>query len=280
MKTKTTILFILATFVFVTIFKSCDENPTVEDPIKTTQDVGKDLGRSELLSNNVFSSTLQILQKTQDSLIPPTKALTSFGSCATLTIIPFDLITFPKTLTLNFDTAGCVGTDGVFRKGQVVVNATAWLVDSNAVVSVQANNYVVNDKTINGTKVITNLGRNVMNNIHFNVVTNLNFVTPAGNSSSQSNRFKEWFAGESTPTKDDDEYKISGTSSGTTVAAQTYTVNILTPLHIKNSCNWVVAGKLEVITGTLNFTIDYGDGTCDNIAVLTFQGNNFNITMN
>jgi len=279
MKTKISIFTFFVTLFAFLAFTACDEQNN-NDPVKTTEEVAKDIGVSEQVSNDLFSNSIEGLKLAQDS----TAGLKGFNSllsnCAIVSIVPFDPITFPKTITIDFGTAGCIGNDGRVRKGKIIITASAWYVDSNAIINIQPNNFKVDDNAISGTKTITNLGRNASNNMNFNIVSNLASTSAQGTISQQSNRNIEWFAGESTPSSDDDEFKITGTTTGTAANQTNYSLNILIPLHVKNSCKWIVAGKIEITAGTLSYTLDYGNGTCDNLAVLNFQGNNINITLN
>jgi hypothetical protein len=60
------------------------------------------------------------------------------------------------------------------------------------------------------------------------------------------------------------------------------TSTITTPLLVKMSC--INQNKPLLVQGIITFTrngntatLDYGDGTCDNLAVFTINGNAYNI---
>ena len=88
------------------------------------------------------------------------------GSCADITVSPNDN-TYPKTVTLDFGN-GCIGLDGKFRKGKIVIHFTDKLRKPGSVVTITLVDFKLNRAKIEGTKVITNLSAN--GNINFNVI--------------------------------------------------------------------------------------------------------------
>jgi len=74
----------------------------------------------------------------------------------------------------------------------------------------------------------------------------------------------------------DDVSTISGTASGTDRNGETFSVNITTPLRREMACRWVTSGVMTLkLDGKKDRTIDFGNGTCDNDATLTIDGNTF-----
>jgi hypothetical protein len=73
---------------------------------------------------------------------------------------------------------------------------------------------------------------------------------------------------------------ISGSASGTDRSGKKFTVDINTPLRREMGCRWIVSG-VQTITpeGKKARTIDYGDGTCDDKAKVTIDGNTFEFSL-
>ena len=64
----------------------------------------------------------------------------------------------------------------------------------------------------------------------------------------------------------------------------TQTSTITTPLIIKMSCITVnkpliVSGVTTIIRNDISSTLDFGNGSCDNLAVFTVNGNSYNIVI-
>ena len=79
----------------------------------------------------------------------------SIGDCADITVTPNDS-TYPKTITIDFGN-GCLGRDGKFRSGAIVIHLTAPLRRPGSVVTITFRNYYVNRVHLEGTKIISNL---------------------------------------------------------------------------------------------------------------------------
>jgi hypothetical protein len=48
----------------------------------------------------------------------------------------------------------------------------------------------------------------------------------------------------------------------------------------KGDCKWIVSGQFEIVPEGLSArSVDFGDGTCDNKAKVTINGNVFEIVM-
>ena len=74
-------------------------------------------------------------------------------------------------------------------------------------------------------------------------------------------------------------------ASGTTRAGKDYTMDINTPLVYKVEClatkvYIAVSGKKTITANKIDYTIDYGDGTCDNTVTITVGGKTATITVN
>lgn len=204
------------------------------------------------------------------------------SSCATLT---FDTLAAAKTITVNFGTTNCQGNDGRDRRGVVIISFSGKYRDSLTVITVTPQNYFVNDNQVTGSKTITNLGHNAAHHLVYQINANVQIIK-ANNSGTigwQSNRNREWTAGESTLTWLDDMYSVTGSASGTTSNGNSFQSNITSPL-IRNmaiGCRRnFTAGILEhTPSGKATRYIDFGTGACDNQATVTINGTTYNITL-
>lgn len=203
------------------------------------------------------------------------------SQCATVTI---DTIAVPHTMVVDFGTSNCLCKDNRYRRGQILLNFTGKYRDAGTVINVSFNNYFVDDNQVTGTKTITNNGLNAANHMNWTIVANLSIIKAnnAGTLSYTCNRNREWTAGDTTPhIFSDDEYSITGSASGTKPDNTTFTALIQNPLIRKMSC------PRHFVQGILNITpqgkpvrsIDFGNGTCDNTATVTVNGQTKTITL-
>lgn len=214
----------------------------------------------------------------------------SFGSCATVSINPGWLDpNWPKVMEIDFGSTNCQGAYGINRRGKLIVTLTDHYRDSGSTLTIQPQNYHVNDVKVEGTKTITNQGYNTSGNLQFDVdVVNGKLTYTNGDVTTwQSTRINEWVEGDSTTLFThglagicDDVYLITGSASGVSRNNTNYSVTITTPLRKEICCRWLVSGELEVAPNGLHTRyVDFGNGTCDNKATVTINGTSFIVPM-
>jgi hypothetical protein len=190
-------------------------------------------------------------------------------SCASYSISDSVPGHYPKTLTLDFG-SGCSSVDGVLRKGKVIYTFSGQLFTPGTTVSASFNQYSVNGYGIQGTYAITN--NSTQNGVSFTTqVTNGIITYPdATNYHYSHNKTYTQTAGASTPFDlSDDVYSISGNSAFSSSDGSSLVLNTTTPLIRTFTCLNITQGVVSfVYNQDISGTIDFGDGTCDNTAVL------------
>lgn len=175
---------------------------------------------------------------------------------------------YPKTITIDFG-AGCETKDGRIKKGKVVIVQSEPMLNLGSKREITFNDFYVNDAKIVGKRDVVNLGKNTNGNIVFLIEGE---ITATKNNKSRTRVFtrqREWIAGSTTCERSDDEFMITGKAT-VTVGKRTITREIIEPIHVApGSCKYPKSGKLFIDRGRKEGTIDFGDGTCDNLAVLT-----------
>jgi hypothetical protein len=201
-----------------------------------------------------------------------TELRAAIGDCAEITITPNDS-TYPKTITIDFGN-GCLGRDGKFRSGAVIVHLTAPLRRSGSVVTITFRDYYVNRVHLEGTKTISNLSEPPMHKWSVQVVGGkVTFPTGRGYSY-QSIKVKTQVEGMDTRIVRDDVYEITSRSQTEFNSGLTITLNTETPLVKKVECPWISDGKLKIKINDRILFLDYGfptGGQCDNKALLTWN---------
>ncbi|GAB4257281.1 MAG: hypothetical protein Kow0079_14470 [Vicingaceae bacterium] len=215
----------------------------------------------------------------------------TFGSCATVTVSPaWNDTIWPKTMTIDFGSTNCTGYYGVKRRGKLVVTMTDRYRNAGSKLTVTPVNYYVNDYKVEGTKTLTNNGRNSAGNLTYTVnVTNAKVTSPDGDVVTwNSTRTNEWIAGESTTLFTngfsgicDDVYLITGSANGVNREGRSFTVTITEPLRKEICCRWIVSGKLEIQPQDLKKReVDFGNGACDAQVEVKIGKRTYNIVMN
>lgn len=186
---------------------------------------------------------------------------------------------FPVTMWLYYgvDADGdsifetdCTGNDGKRRKGMIrAVFSNSWNSVGSTVV-MQLKNYYVEDIKYEGTVSVTR-GQNTFTQTVVNGKCSKSSWTILWNST----RTLTSALGDTLNPNDDLVY-ITGTASGTDRSGTAFEVNITKPLLRKMGCRWIVSGEHTLSpAGRKTRTIDYGDGTCDDRAIMIIEGNEF-----
>jgi hypothetical protein len=181
------------------------------------------------------------------------------------------------TLTIDYGT-GCVdSTDGKTRKGQVVATFSKSWDSVGCVITINLNNFYVNNMHYEGT---VNITRNTLYSFTTDVM-NGKCTAPSWIATWACSRTITQTGGTGTAAASDDVFEISGNSNGVNRNGLAYTVNVTSNLQKKQSCAWIDKGIVELTPqGMATRTVNFGDGTCDNQATLTINGNTFTFTMN
>ena len=278
MKTlKTGKIVVILSMTFLSII-GCKKDKDDNDTASVTENAMADAAFTDIanISDEAATGTLSSYRGEGSD-----KVLTT---CATVTI---DTAVNPHRITIDFGSTDCRCNDGNYRRGKIYVDYTGHYKDSASSHTISFSNYYVNYNKIDGTKTVTNNGRNASGNLSFSIVIN-GFITwdaqyGGGTSTHVSNRTREWVAGESTPFKwIDDVYKISGSSSGTNRSGGSYALTTVTPLRKRIGYKHFTDGIVDITPfGKATRRIDFGyaHGAEDEFASVTINGNTFTITL-
>jgi hypothetical protein len=184
-----------------------------------------------------------------------------------------------KILTIDFGT-GCVGAYGRTRSGKVIVLYSSTLGDSLANRVITFDNYKVNNKSVTGMIELRDISKNPAGNLQATrKVTDLKITFPNGKSVTfNGTRTREWIEGAGDSNPDNNKYRITGNLTGISSSGKTFTHEIVTPVIVDFACG--KGGKFARVAGVVETTkvggiidrkrtVDYGDGTCDNVITVT-----------
>lgn len=263
--------FLLLLFIVTSssIFFACKKE-NISGEIESTFD----LSGKQAISENLTDDANNILEETTESLglSGNKEPLICMGtaSCATVTVSPGS---FPKNITIDFGTSGCNGPfSNITRRGiiHVILSDSFRIPGSTAVMTFE--NYYVNNYKKEGTITWTNTST-------INVKSWTRQVVD-GKITAPDGRF--WFhngiknitqvAGVITPRNLlDDEYSITGNSTVTNETGVSRDAIIQTALHKAMVCEHVDSGTIRFQGPSHYATLDYGNGTCDNIATIAID---------
>jgi hypothetical protein len=267
---KTKIFFILAAFA-VFVFTSCNRYSQLD---QTSIDLADDEAVTDAVFEDIFNTVdnadimLDGLQKSGDN---KSNMYILTDSCPAVTIThPSDAV-WPKTITIDYGT-GCTGFNDNTRSGKINIIVTGPRMRTGSKKSVSFDNYVINGIKVEGTKEFENMGFNNSQHLEFSIrLISGKLTLPDGKEIERAFEHKrEWIAGFNTRNIWDDECLVTGTANGVTINGKSYTNTIMTALHWKRACRFVVSGVVKIEREGLEpVMIDYGTGECDAKATVT-----------
>lgn len=270
MKIKSFLVAItLVSFAFS--FNSCKKNDAA-DEMETTFELSGDQAIADNLTedaNDVFME-VAIDNNLAGNLVPDPIITNNIIPCATITITPAS--GFPKTILIDFGVS-CTDQRGNTRSGKIRIVLSDSVRKTNSTAVMTFENYFVNSYKKEGTITWTNTSTPG--------TRSWTRLTENGKVTAPDNRY--WLhsgiryvvqtAGVNTPMNLlDDIYSITGTHSVTNSSGKTRDCNVLDALQKKTACHNIDKGTLKVQGPNHYAIINFGDGTCDNLATISIDG--------
>lgn len=198
--------------------------------------------------------------------------------CGSILIVPVAPDVFPKVITVDFG-SGCTDNDGKFKSGKVTLSIEKiW--EPGTEISLEYDNYTEDGAQLSGKFTIQNLSTQdagiynfLAENIQAADANGYTLAYDAIQTFTQTAGHPTWWDW------NDDVYGISGTVNAVLTNGETVDWTIQTPLVKANNCFWVSAGTGLLDINGLAVGVDYGNGTCDNKATLTINGQTYQITL-
>jgi len=260
--------------IMILSFISCQKDTTTTD--QAALNVADDDAISDAVFEDVFSTA-----DNADIMLDNLAVSGDFksmvvlsDSCPTVTITDPETGVWPKTVTVDFG-SGCSGLYDNTRSGRILIEVTGPRLEAGSKKTITFDNYYFNGIKVEGIKVIENTGYNENQNLVFSVkLTDGKLTLPGGRFIERSSDHqREWIAGQLTNNIWDDECLVTGTATGTTLEGVAYSNTITTALHWKRACFFIVSGVVKIEReGKPDVEINYGNGDCDALAVVTRNG--------
>ena len=173
---------------------------------------------------------------------------------------------------------GCTTKRDHVAKGKIIIHTDRNT--KNAVVNMDYtfDDFYINDKKIEGQVEKTRFRNNDNGNRESRIIKGINMTWEDGSFSSiKEERNREWIAGDDNKIWSDNVFSITGNSVITRKNGKEFTKTIIQPLIRNLACKFIVSGTVEITSGDKTRQIDYGDGSCDDVAMLTRNDETFEI---
>ena len=199
------------------------------------------------------------------------------GACADITSsLPFG--EFPNQITIDFGDIGCLGPNGRLRRGKIIVDISGPMNVAGNTRTATLVDFFLDNVNITGTSSITNQSPDDLTNA-LNRTVDGQAVFPDGTTIEWSaDHVLTQLEGGATKRLIDDVYSILGSSMGADREGNTIQSEISEELIKKFNCPWLVQGVRTITINGQTGTLDYGDGSCNKLAIATLpDGQQFTI---
>ncbi len=234
------------------------------------------LTEQEILVDGIAADLDALVSEAFESRLPGLKAASSreysfLGTCPQVTLNPD---ANPKTLTLDFGTE-CTGPDGKVRSGKLLVTAPSFT-SSSMTWAVSMDHFMVDGKQLGGdiSKTVTfdfKILKIVTQTVEDLTIT----FTETGETLFRKADVIREYGLDLGGLLNNKTLSFSGSvdftnGEGVTVSK---TVGVSKPLVYSLVCHQFVKGSVSYVSsGGNNWSVDFGDGECDNVATL-IKGN-------
>lgn len=183
-----------------------------------------------------------------------------------------------RTFTIDFGSTNAMCSDGKLRRGKIFVRFTQGeprVFDYNTTTT--QDNYFVENIKVEGTRtdaVKVTLANNTITSTRDIVVTNRKLTFPDASVFSESGTYRN--VGVLKVAERTWEITLTGAATGTNRESKAFTATISTPIKIVSTCATTppISGKIEIAVAAAadKITVDYGSGTCDRVAIISYKG--------
>lgn len=250
---------------------SCEKNETSEEIVEEQTFEVAELQASdeaELISEEVMNigedvyATDEILSTSRSNY-----ASDYLPDCVTITTV---ITSTTKEKTIDFG-AGCELPNGNVLSGIIYLSYEKDMDAATKTLAMSLENFTFNGVAVEGSASIERMRSNANGNPQADAVASFNGIWPDGSTASFSgNRTREWIEGFGSGFWGDNVFLISGMGTYTGKLGNVFVKETITPLRRELSCRFIVSGVLEISRNEATASLDFGDGSCDAIGMLTY----------
>jgi len=266
MKTKCVKLGMLACLGLMVLFTSCSKDEEVtttnDDTAQLTAEQSKQNAEADQATDEVFSLIEMAYAENEEN---DGRSASLFSDCVTITITSENGVTF---ISLDFG-FGCELHNGAVVSG--ILNLSYGpVIAGTRTITYTFDNFTYNNKGVAGGGTIYRERNNANGNPQSTANKAIQISFPSGLVAQVTGtRVAEWVEGVGSGTWMDNVFLITGDRDIDFNTGFTHSALITQALRREATCPHFVSGVIEITRNLGTGTLDFGDGTCDNIAVLT-----------
>ena len=249
-------------------FNSC-KKADVKEEFETTFELSGNQAIADNLAEDANDMFMEVaVEKNVAGNFAP-ETTNNFIPCATVTVTP--LSGFPKTIVIDFGTS-CTDPRGNTRSGKITIVISDSVRRTNSTAVMTFTNYYVNGYKVEGIYTWTNTST-ISTRSWSRRTENGKITAPDARYWLHSGmRYITQTFGVGTATITDDVFSITGDHTVANAAGATRVITVLEALQKKVACANIDKGVLKVQGPNHYAIINFGDGTCDNLATISIDG--------
>ena len=273
-----TTLFIVGAILLS--FSSCKDDENVTASAASLTATAGDEAQASTINDQILSevdtyvsANAQLVKPVfaKAGIIIPQVTVENTGTTATSVL---------KKITIDFGTSGFTGRHGNTLKGKIIVDLDLRTLLLGSSRTITYDNFTINNISVTGTNKII-FGGWTTDKHPFWTITGENGITLADGKTItwKAERRLEFTTGLTAFWGEG--YVLTGSASGINAEGKAYSIaiNASNPLIGSTLYPYVTKGSVSVTIGQSTGVIDYGDGTQDNKATLTYSGVTYDFTI-
>ncbi len=187
--------------------------------------------------------------------------------CVTITTV---ITSTTKEKTIDFG-EGCELPNGNVLSGIIYLSYEKDMELAQKTLSMSLENFTFNGVSVEGGASILRMRSNENGNPQSDAAAEFSAEWPGGGTASfTGNRTREWIEGYGTGFWGDNVFLISGKGTYMGPAGNVFVKEVIEPLRRELACRFIVSGILEISRNDLTASLDFGDGSCDAVGILTY----------
>lgn len=267
---KNSVLKLLMIFVAsIFIFSSCEDNEAIDsvEPISeeetiTTAEADDVLNDVDSLVDDLWTSIDDTVAGKSDSNKNP------YLSCMIKTRVTEGETTI---VTLDFGSDCTLPFQNVVLSGKIIMEYTKDVEAKTVTIKYSYDNFYYNDLKIEGTNEVSKIKENESGLREHTRMFDIKVIWPDGEFiTRKGEKVRTLIEGYETKANwGDNVFSITGSWNTTFKNGNVMSATIIEPLIRKTACRFIVSGTIEKQKSNRSGMLNFGDGTCDNIAVFT-----------
>ncbi|MBT8263551.1 MAG: hypothetical protein KJO05_12060 [Bacteroidia bacterium] len=278
MKKNLFISGILSVLMFSLVFTSCSKDEATEVETSNNSDLvfveeSQEVSKADAASDGVIHMLETAYTEIEED---SGRTVSLFPDCVTITLSSENGVTF---VTLDFG-FGCELQNGAVVSG--IVNITYGPVQNGTrTITYTFQNFTWNGNEVAGGATIFRERNNANGNPQSTVHADLQISFQGGLVlQKDGTRVREWIEGVGSGTWTDNVWLVTGNREVNSNTGFSHYGIITEALRREATCPHFVSGIVEITRNGNQGILNFGDGTCDNIAILTVNGVDYTIILN